>query len=76
MGDRKSGGVPDGKDIEAFDGATPRALIYQRGEVFRRAPMMGFIAAGSITVACSPDARRNSARIRATTSMIENGFGR
>lgn len=47
LGDRKSGGVPDGKDIEAFDGATPRALIYQRGEVYRRAPMVGFIAAGN-----------------------------
>jgi Family of unknown function (DUF5309) len=47
LGARKSGGVPDGKDFEAFDGATPRALLAQRGEVFRRAPMVGFVAAGN-----------------------------
>jgi uncharacterized protein DUF5309 len=47
LGARKTGGVPDGKDFEAFDGATPRALLAQRGEVFRRAPMVGFVAAGN-----------------------------
>jgi Family of unknown function (DUF5309) len=48
LGDRKSGGVPDGKDIDAFDANPPRALLYGRGEVFRRAPMVGFIAEGNI----------------------------
>lgn len=47
LGARKSGGVPDGTDFQAFDGATPRAILAQRGEVFRRAPMVGFIAAGN-----------------------------
>lgn len=47
LGDRKGGGVPDGKDIDAFDANSPRALIAARGEVFRRAPMVGFIAAGN-----------------------------
>ena len=47
LGARKPGGVPDGKDFEAFDGATPRAIMPARGEVFRRAPMVGFIAAGN-----------------------------
>ena len=47
LGARKPGGVPDGKDFEVFDGATPRGIIPQRGEVFRRAPMVGFVAAGN-----------------------------
>lgn len=54
LGDRKSGGVPDGMDINAFDANTPRALILARGEVFRRAPMVGFIAAGN-QLAGQPD---------------------
>ncbi len=48
LGDRKGGGVPDGKDIDAFDANPPRALIQYRGEVFRRAPMVGFIAQGNV----------------------------
>jgi hypothetical protein len=51
LGARKPGGVSDGKDFEAFDGATPRAPLPQRGEVFRRAPMVGFIAAGNNPIA-------------------------
>lgn len=44
MGGRKKGGVPDGKDISAFDAQSPKQLLQARGEVFRRAPMVGFIA--------------------------------
>lgn len=43
-GGRKKGGVPDGKDISAFDSQDPRVILQGRGEVFRRAPMVGFIA--------------------------------
>jgi hypothetical protein len=43
-GNRKKGGVPDGKDIDAFDAQSPKAVLQARGEVFRRAPMVGFIA--------------------------------
>jgi hypothetical protein len=43
-GARKKGGVPDGKDVDAFDSQTPRQALQARGEVFRRAPMVGFIA--------------------------------
>lgn len=41
---RKRGGVPDGKDIDAFDSVLPRDYVQARSEVFRRAPMVGFIA--------------------------------
>jgi hypothetical protein len=54
LGDRKPGGVPDGKDVDAFDANQPRALIQARGEVFRRAPRVGFIAVGN-TVAGVPN---------------------
>lgn len=54
LGDRKAGGVPDGKDVDAFDANQPRALIQARGEVFRRAPRVGFIAVGN-TVAGVPN---------------------
>jgi Family of unknown function (DUF5309) len=43
-GNRKSGGVPDGKDVDAFDAQSPKYVMQARGEVFRRAPMVGFIA--------------------------------
>lgn len=43
-GSRKSGGVPDGKDVNAFDAQSPKVSMQARGEVFRRAPMVGFIA--------------------------------
>ena len=43
-GARKKGGVPDGKDVSAFDAQSPKRLLQARGEVFRRAPMVGFIA--------------------------------
>jgi hypothetical protein len=43
-GARKKGGVPDGKDISAFDAQSPKRQLQARGEVFRRAPMVGFIA--------------------------------
>src|SRR3954469_14841854 len=43
-GSRKSGGVPDGKDVDAFDAQSPKKVLQARGEVFRRAPMVGFIA--------------------------------
>src|SRR5436305_1936666 len=43
-GNRKAGGVPDGKDVDAFDTQSPKAVMQARGEVFRRAPMVGFIA--------------------------------
>ncbi len=43
-GTRKKGGVPDGKDINAFDAQNPKVILQGRGEVFRRAPMVGFIA--------------------------------
>lgn len=43
-GSRKKGGVPDGKDIDAFDAQSPKLVLQARGEVFRRAPMVGFIA--------------------------------
>lgn len=44
LGARKKGGVPDGKDISAFDAQSPKRQLQARGEVFRRAPMVGFIA--------------------------------
>lgn len=43
-GARKRGGVPDGKDIDAFDSQNPRDFLQARSEVFRRAPMVGFLA--------------------------------
>jgi hypothetical protein len=43
-GARKKGGVPDGKDVSAFDAQSPKRQLQSRGEVFRRAPMVGFIA--------------------------------
>jgi hypothetical protein len=43
-GNRKRGGVPDGKDINAFDAQNPRDFIQTRSEVWRRAPMVGFLA--------------------------------
>ena len=43
-GARKAGGVPDGKDVSAFDAQSPKKQLQARGEVFRRAPMVGFIA--------------------------------
>src|SRR5262245_46165382 len=43
-GARKPGGVPDGKDVSAFDAQSPKRQLQARGEVFRRAPMVGFIA--------------------------------
>lgn len=43
-GARKSGGVPDGKDVDAFDAQSPKVVMQARIEVFRRAPMVGFIA--------------------------------
>jgi hypothetical protein len=43
-GARKKGGVPDGKDVSAFDAQSPKRQLQARGEVFRRAPMVGFIA--------------------------------
>lgn len=44
-GARKRGGVPDGKDIDAFDSQNPKDFLQCRSEVWRRAPMVGFIAA-------------------------------
>ncbi len=44
LGARKPGGVPDGKDVSAFDAQSPKRQLQARGEVFRRAPMVGFIA--------------------------------
>jgi Family of unknown function (DUF5309) len=44
FGARKKGGVPDGKDVNAFDAQSPKRQLQARGEVFRRAPMVGFIA--------------------------------
>jgi len=43
-GARKPGGVPDGKDVSAFDAQSPKRQLQARGEAFRRAPMVGFIA--------------------------------
>ncbi len=43
-GDRKHGGVPDGKDVNAFDSQVPKTFVQARSEVWRRAPMVGFIA--------------------------------
>jgi hypothetical protein len=43
-GARKKGGVPDGQDVNAFDAQSPKRQLQARGEVFRRAPMVGFIA--------------------------------
>lgn len=43
-GVRKHGGVPDGKDVNAFDSQNPRDFLQARSEVWRRAPMVGFIA--------------------------------
>jgi hypothetical protein len=43
-GARKKGGIPDGKDVDAFDAQSPKRQLQARGEVFRRAPMVGFIA--------------------------------
>ena len=44
-GTRKRGGVPDGKDVDAFDSQNPKVFVQARSEVWRRAPMVGFIAA-------------------------------
>ncbi|MBA3571340.1 MAG: DUF5309 family protein [Pyrinomonadaceae bacterium] len=44
LGTRKKGGVPDGKDVNAFDTQNPKVVLQARTEVFRRAPMVGFIA--------------------------------
>lgn len=44
LGARKPGGVPDGKDVSAFDAQSPKKQLQARGEVYRRAPMVGFIA--------------------------------
>lgn len=43
-GARKRGGVPDGKDVSAFDSQNPKRQLQARLEVYRRAPMVGFIA--------------------------------
>ena len=43
-GTRKPGGVPDGKDVNAFDAQSTKRQLQARGEAFRRAPMVGFIA--------------------------------
>lgn len=44
-GSRKRGGVPDGKDVDAFDSQNPKKFVQARSEVWRRNPMVGFIAA-------------------------------
>src|SRR6516164_6540517 len=44
MGGRKPVGVPDGKDVNAFDSQNPKVQLQARGTVARRAPMVGFIA--------------------------------
>jgi hypothetical protein len=44
MGARKFLGVPDGKDIGAFDTQNPKVTYQARGVVARRAIMVGFIA--------------------------------
>jgi hypothetical protein len=43
-GARKRGGVPDGKDVSAFDSQVPKRQLQARLEVYRRAPMVGFLA--------------------------------
>jgi len=43
-GNRKPGGVPDGKDVTAFDEQSIKRQLQARGEVYRRAPMVGFVA--------------------------------
>jgi hypothetical protein len=43
-GGRKFGGVPDGKDVSAFDNQSTKRQLQARGQAFRRAPMVGFIA--------------------------------
>jgi hypothetical protein len=43
-GTRKRGGVPDGKDVDAFDSQIPKKFLQARSETWRRAPMVGFIA--------------------------------
>ena len=43
-GNRKHGGVPDGKDVNAFDSQNPKDFLQTRSEVWRRAPMVGFLA--------------------------------
>ena len=43
-GNRKHGGVPDGKDVNAFDSQNPKDWLQARSEVWRRAPMVGFLA--------------------------------
>jgi hypothetical protein len=43
-GNRKRGGVPDGKDVDAFDAQNPKTFLQARSEVWRRAPMVGFLA--------------------------------
>lgn len=40
-GTRKAGGVPDGKDVDAFDMQSPKKVLQARAEEFRRAPMVG-----------------------------------
>jgi len=44
MGGRKPLGVPDGKDVNAFDSQNVKIQLQARGTVARRAPMVGFIA--------------------------------
>jgi hypothetical protein len=44
LGARKPLGVPDGKDIGAFDVQNPKVAYQARGVVARRAIMVGFIA--------------------------------
>ena len=43
-GNRKHGGIPDGKDVNAFDSQNPKDFLQARSEVWRRAPMVGFLA--------------------------------
>ena len=54
--DPKAGGVPDGKDVDTFEnGAEARARLSARCEVYRRAPMVGFIAENVQDVAGVPE---------------------
>lgn len=45
LGELKPGGVADGKDVSAFDAGPPREPISFRPEKYRRAPMVGELAA-------------------------------
>ena len=54
--DPKAGGVPDGKDVDTFsNSAERRARLSARCEVYREAPMVGFIAENVQTVAGVPE---------------------